>query len=128
MKLDNVKDKLMSGVVWTTLIPIIANLVAVLVSQNYADQFSSVATTIVTLLAVIGILNNPNDKESFLDNIKKKLSSKVVWVTAIPLIANLIATFASQTYADKFSVIATTITSALAVIGILNNPTTNEAF
>lgn len=58
-------DKLKSKVVWVTAIPLIANLVAMFASQQYADQFSTAATTVVTLLAVFGILNNPDDKESF---------------------------------------------------------------
>ena len=58
-------DKLSSKVVWVTAIPLLANLVAMFTSQSYADQFSTVATTVVSLLALFGILNNPNDKESF---------------------------------------------------------------
>ena len=58
-------EKLSSKVVWVTAIPLIANLVAMFASKAYADQFSGVATTIVSLLALFGILNNPNDKQSF---------------------------------------------------------------
>lgn len=60
--------------------------------------------------------------------ILEKLSSKVVWVTAIPLIANLVAMFASKSYADQFSVVATTVVSLLALFGILNNPNDKGAF
>ena len=62
MDKNNIKNKLTSKVVWITAIPLIANLIATLVSQAYADNFSSIATTIVSLLALFGILNNPNDK------------------------------------------------------------------
>lgn len=65
MDKNNIKNKLTSKVVWITAIPLIANLIATLVSQAYADNFSSIATTIVSLLALFGILNNPNDKQSF---------------------------------------------------------------
>ena len=65
MDKNNIKNKLTSKVVWITAIPLIANLIATLVSQAYADNFSSIATTIVSLLALFGILNNPNDKGSF---------------------------------------------------------------
>ena len=61
----NILDKLSSKVVWVTAIPLLANLVAMFASQSYADQFSTVATTVVSLLALFGILNNPNDKGSF---------------------------------------------------------------
>ena len=65
MDKNNIKNKLTSKVVWITAIPLIANLIATLVSQAYADNFSSIATTIVSLLVLFGILNNPNDKQSF---------------------------------------------------------------
>lgn len=65
MNKDNIKNKLSSKVVWVTAIPLIANLIATLASQSYADNFSSVATTIVSLLALFGILNNPNDRDTF---------------------------------------------------------------
>ena len=65
MKRKKILEKLSSKVVWVTAIPLIANLVAMFVSKSYADKFSVVATTIVSLLALFGILNNPNDKESF---------------------------------------------------------------
>ena len=65
MDKNNIKNRLTSKVVWITAIPLIANLIATLVSQAYADNFSSIATTIVSLLALFGILNNPNDKQSF---------------------------------------------------------------
>lgn len=65
MNKDNIKNKLSSKVVWVTAIPLIANLIATLVSQAYADNFSSIATTIVSLLALFGILNNPNDRGTF---------------------------------------------------------------
>ena len=65
MNKDNIKNKLSSKVVWVTALPLIANVIATLTSQAYADNFSSVATAIVSLLAIFGILNNPNDKDTF---------------------------------------------------------------
>ena len=62
---NNILDKLSSKVVWVTAIPLLAKLVALTAYQSYADQFSTLATTVVSLLALFGILNNPNDKESF---------------------------------------------------------------
>ena len=62
---DKIKEKLSSKVVWVTAIPLIANLIATLASQAYADQFSTIGTTIVTLLALFGLLNDPNDRNAF---------------------------------------------------------------
>lgn len=62
---ENLKRKLRSKVVWVTAIPLIANLIALWVSPEYADKFSTTASTVVSLLAVYGILNNPNDCERF---------------------------------------------------------------
>lgn len=59
------KEKLKSKVVWITVIPLIAQLIAMFTLQEYANQFSEIGMTIVSILAVFGILNNPNDKENF---------------------------------------------------------------
>lgn len=58
------KDKLKSKIVWLTAIPLIANLIAQY-SGVASETFTTWATTIVTLLALFGILNNPNDSENF---------------------------------------------------------------
>ena len=58
------KEKLRSKVVWITAIPLIATTVAHYIPAA-GEEFTTIATTIVTLLALFGILNNPNDKESF---------------------------------------------------------------
>lgn len=58
-------EKLKSKVVWITAIPLIAHLIAMFVSPEYAETFSEAGTTIVTILAVFGILNNPDNKEGF---------------------------------------------------------------
>ena len=61
---ENVKEKLKSKVVWLTAIPLFANLVGMFFPA-YVDQFSQFTTTIVTLLALFRILNNPNSSDSF---------------------------------------------------------------
>jgi uncharacterized membrane protein len=58
------RDKLKSKVVWLTAIPLIANLIAMFI-PGVAEEFTQIATTIVSLLALFGILNNPNDSEKF---------------------------------------------------------------
>ena len=62
--LDCLKCKLQSKVVWVAAIPLIANLIG-LYSGVLSEQFSQIATTVVSLLALFGILNNPDDKEHF---------------------------------------------------------------
>ena len=62
--LDCLKCKLQSKVVWVAAIPLIANLIG-LYSGVLREQFSQIATTVVSLLALFGILNNPDDKEHF---------------------------------------------------------------
>lgn len=61
MKWDRIKEKLMSKVVWVTAIPIIASLVAKYCGVDVQEDLMS----IVMLLALFGILNNPNDRENF---------------------------------------------------------------
>ena len=60
----NISGKLQSKVVWVAAIPLIANLIA-MYSGTVSDQFTTIATTVVSLLALFGILNNPNDKKNF---------------------------------------------------------------
>lgn len=59
------KEKLKSKVVWITVIPLIAQIIAMFTLPEYAERFSQLGMTIVSVLAVFGILNNPNDKENF---------------------------------------------------------------
>ena len=59
-----IKEKLKSKVVWLTAIPLMANLVGMF-CPDYVDSFARIGTTLVSLLAIFGILNNPNDKEGF---------------------------------------------------------------
>lgn len=63
--MKEIKEKLRSKVVWVTAIPLIGNLILIYANQGAADKFTFTATTIVTLMAVFGILNNPNNKEGF---------------------------------------------------------------
>ena len=62
--LDCLKCKLQSKVVWMAAILLIANLIG-LYSSVLSEQFSQIATTVVSFLALFGILNNPDDKEHF---------------------------------------------------------------
>ena len=64
MKKENIKEKLQSKVVWAAAVPLIANLIT-MYSGAAGEKFTTIATTVVTLLALFGILNNPNDKENF---------------------------------------------------------------
>jgi len=62
--MKNLKLKLSSPVVWATVIPMIAILIAIW-NQNDADLFVKIATTLVDILSAFGILNNPNSKTTF---------------------------------------------------------------
>ena len=62
--LDCLKCKLQSKVVWMAAILLIANLIG-LYSGVLSEQFSQIATTEVSFLALFGILNNPDDQELF---------------------------------------------------------------
>lgn len=62
--MKNIAEKLKSKVVWVAAIPLIANLIA-MYSGVVSEHFTTIATTVVSLLALFGILNNPNDKENF---------------------------------------------------------------
>lgn len=61
---ENIEEKLKSKVVWVAAIPLMANLVGMFIPQ-YKEQFSEIGTTVVSLLALFGILNNPNNKGAF---------------------------------------------------------------
>ena len=61
MNWDRIKEKLMSKVVWVTAIPIIASLVAKYCGVDIHDDLMSV----IMLLAIFGILNDPNDRGQF---------------------------------------------------------------
>lgn len=62
--MENFKTKLKSKVVWVTIIPLVASLIAMW-NPATSEQFANVAMTVVSILAVVGILNNPNDRENF---------------------------------------------------------------
>ena len=61
---EKLKRRCTSKVVWITAISLVANLIAMYV-PDVADGFTQISTTIVSLLALFGILNNPDDKEEF---------------------------------------------------------------
>ena len=61
---ETLKRRCTSQVVWLTAIGLVANLIAVYV-PDVADGFTQISTTIVSLLALFGVLNNPDNKEEF---------------------------------------------------------------
>lgn len=58
------KEKLKSKVVWLTAVPVIAGIIAMWTISG-ADTFTQVAMSIISLLSIFGILNNPDSKEKF---------------------------------------------------------------
>ncbi len=54
-------EKLTSKVTWVAAAPLIASLVLKFCGVDIGDTL----TTVITLLAVFGILNDPHDREQF---------------------------------------------------------------
>lgn len=61
MDKNRIKEKLRSKVVWLTAIPLIGSLALKYCGIDIMEPL----TTVVTLLALFGILNDPNDRENF---------------------------------------------------------------
>lgn len=63
MDWERIKEKLKSKVVWVTAVPLICYLIYSIKSGVVdLEQFM---LTLVSLLALFGILNDPNDRERF---------------------------------------------------------------
>lgn len=58
------KKRLTSPVVWISVIAQIVLIVA-LINPTIADYIKIIATSLVEIATLIGILNNPTDKEGF---------------------------------------------------------------
>ncbi len=58
---ERILEKLQSKVVWVTAVPLIASLVV----RFTGIEIGQVLETIVTLLALFGILNDPHDRTQF---------------------------------------------------------------
>lgn len=56
-----IKEKLLSKVVWVAAVPLIASLVLKFTGYDIGQTLE----TVVTLLALFGILNDPNDRSQF---------------------------------------------------------------
>ena len=60
----NVLEKIKSPVVWVAVIAQMTALFA-LYDTGMSEQFKTVATIIIEILTLFGILNNPNNREGF---------------------------------------------------------------
>lgn len=58
------KEKLQSKVVWLSVIAIVVGLVAHY-NPSVSEEIDIIATAVVTILTLFGVLNNPNDREAF---------------------------------------------------------------
>ena len=58
---------------------------------------------------------------------KERLKSPIVWISIIAQISLIIAVF-SKTISDDFKVIGVSLIEILSLIGILNNPSSNDKF
>lgn len=61
---NNIKQKLLSPVVWAAVIGQVAIILALFVPE-VTDTFKIVAAAIVEILTLFGVLNNPNNREGF---------------------------------------------------------------
>ena len=61
MDWKTIKERLSSKVVWTAILAQVLLIVA-LYWPGIADQIKIVATAVIEILTLIGILNNPADK------------------------------------------------------------------
>ena len=58
---------------------------------------------------------------------KERLKSPIVWISIIAQISLIIAVF-NKTISDDFKVIGVSLIEILTLIGILNNPSSNDKF
>lgn len=58
------KERLKSKVVWLSVLAQIL-LIVVLIKPEIADNLKVVATAIIEILTLFGVLNNPNDRDNF---------------------------------------------------------------
>lgn len=57
-------EKLQSPVVWAAVAVQITNIIVVF-NPDVANMFKAVATPIITIVTLFGILNDPNSKDQF---------------------------------------------------------------
>ena len=62
---NRIKSKLKSPVVWGEIIVQIAYILTVVCSENISNEFKAIATPLVTIFTLFGVLNNPDDKANF---------------------------------------------------------------
>ena len=61
---ERIIEKLKSPVVWTAVAIQIANIIVVF-NPDVSDTFKAVATPIITIATLFGVLNDPNSKDQF---------------------------------------------------------------
>lgn len=59
------QNRFRSPVVWTSIIALIVSILLQLGVIGDGTQITQISATIIELLCVVGILNNPTDKEHF---------------------------------------------------------------
>lgn len=64
MNLDLIKDRLKSKIVWVGIAAQVVLLVA-LFNPDLADTIKVAAASAVEIATMVGLLNNPSDKENF---------------------------------------------------------------
>ena len=64
MNKKRIIEKLKSPVVWTAVAIQVANIIMVF-NPDISDTFKAIATPIITIATLFGILNDPNSKDTF---------------------------------------------------------------
>ena len=62
--METIKERLKSPVVWTAIIAQII-IIAGVFSQGLGDNIKIIGSAVLEILTVLGILNNPSDRERF---------------------------------------------------------------
>lgn len=62
--MSNLKEKLKSPVVWAVIVVQICGIIT-LFSPEVSEQIKVIATAIIEVLTIFGVLNNPNNKGGF---------------------------------------------------------------
>ena len=62
---EKLKSKFKSPVVWLAVVAQIGIILTVIFGQNVSNDAKVVMTSVVEILTVFGILNNPDDKSDF---------------------------------------------------------------
>lgn len=62
---ETVKEKIKSPVVWIAVIAELGAIITIIFGENISAEIKTILTSIITILTLFGILNNPNNPDDF---------------------------------------------------------------